>query len=48
MKIYFCPADEAYLARCREAGIARGLFGVPSTGRDAALEALDGYARLLD
>ena len=47
VSIYFCPADEEYIGRCREAGIARGLLPVPSNSRDAALQALDGYAKLL-
>ncbi len=47
VSIYFCPPEEEYIERCREAGIARGLFGMPSDSRDSALAALDGYAKLV-
>lgn len=45
--IYFTPPDPAYLERCREKGVARVLFAVPTAGRDETLRALDSYTPLL-
>jgi alkanesulfonate monooxygenase SsuD/methylene tetrahydromethanopterin reductase-like flavin-dependent oxidoreductase (luciferase family) len=47
VSIYFCPADAAYVDRCRERGITRVLLGAPSAGRDETLAALDAYLPLL-
>ena len=47
VSIYFCPPDPAVVERCRDAGIARVLFPVPSQD-DATVESvLDGYAKWL-
>ncbi len=45
--VFRAPADKAALARCAEAGIARGLLGLPSAGRDEVLRQLDAYAPLV-
>lgn len=47
VSIYFCPADAAYIQRCREHGITRVLLAAPSVGRDEALAALDSYVPLM-
>jgi probable F420-dependent oxidoreductase len=47
VSIYFCPPAEEVVARCREAGITRVLFPVPSAGDDAVRGALDEYAKLI-
>jgi len=45
--IYFCPPDGDVVARCRDAGIARVLFPVPSRPAAALEGVLDGYAKLV-
>jgi probable F420-dependent oxidoreductase len=47
VSIYFCPAEAAYVDRCRERGITRALFAAPSADRDATLAVLDSYRSLL-
>lgn len=47
VSIYFCPPDPDYLERCRDAGIDRVLFAMPSDSRDSALAALDGFAKFV-
>jgi probable F420-dependent oxidoreductase len=44
VSIYFCPPDDATVARCREGGVARVLFPAPSAGSDILLPLLDGWA----
>jgi len=39
--------DREYLDRCAEAGIDRGIFTIPSQGRDEVMSLLDDLARLL-
>jgi len=46
VSIYFCPPDPAVVARCREAGITRVLFPVPSSPDDEVCKALDAFAKL--
>jgi hypothetical protein len=41
------PADAAELARLRERGITRAIFGLPPASRDEILPLLDARARLL-
>lgn len=45
--IYFCPPDAATVDRCREGGLTRLLFPVPSADETTVLSALDAYAKLL-
>ncbi len=45
--IYFCPPAPDVVARCRDAGITRVLFPVPSRPAEEVLGVLDGYAKLL-
>jgi probable F420-dependent oxidoreductase len=47
VSIYFCPPDPALAERCREAGITRVLFPVPSRADAEVRAVLDGYAKLL-
>ena len=44
--VFASPEDERLLASYREAGIDRVLFAVPPDDRDAALQALDRFAKL--
>ena len=39
--------DEAYLVKCRAAGIARVLLPLPSEDSDTVMPVLDQYAKLL-
>ncbi len=48
VSIYFCPPNAETVERCREGGIARVLFPVPSLGDEAVLPILDQYAALID
>ena len=45
--VFRAPSDEAYLEKCRAAGIARVLLPLPSKGSDTVLPLLDQYAKLL-
>ncbi len=45
--IYFCPPDPDTVKRAADAGITRVLFPLPSLSGDAALGAMDGYAKLI-
>jgi alkanesulfonate monooxygenase SsuD/methylene tetrahydromethanopterin reductase-like flavin-dependent oxidoreductase (luciferase family) len=45
--LYFCPPDPDVVKRAEEAGITRVLFPLASVPRDAALVALDTFAKLL-
>jgi probable F420-dependent oxidoreductase len=45
--VFRAPADKAVLDSYAEAGITRGLLGLPSAGRDEVLRLLDDYAPLL-
>jgi probable F420-dependent oxidoreductase len=45
--LYFCPPDPDVVKRAEEAGITRVLFPLASVPRDAALAALDTFAKLL-
>ena len=45
--IYFCPPDPDTVARCRDSGIDRVLFPMPSVDEEAARPVLDGYAALM-
>lgn len=47
LSIYFCPADADVVAQCREAGVTRVLFPVPSVGESDALRTLDELAKLM-
>jgi len=47
ISIYGAPADAAELARLRERGIHRVVFGLPPAGRDEILPLLDARAKLL-
>jgi probable F420-dependent oxidoreductase len=44
VSLYYCPPDPALLARARDAGIARAIFGVPSEPAEKVLPLLDRYA----
>jgi len=46
VSIYFCPPTPEVVERCRDAGITRVLFPVPSAADDAVLATLDAYAKL--
>ena len=46
--IYFCPDDADTVARCRDGGIARVLFGMPSIAGDDAMRRLDEFTALVD
>ena len=46
VSIYYCPPDRALLERLREGGVARAIFGVPSSPRDEVLPLLDRYRGL--
>jgi probable F420-dependent oxidoreductase len=43
VSIYYCPPDRDLLARLRDGGIARAIFGVPSESREKVLPILDHY-----
>jgi probable F420-dependent oxidoreductase len=43
--LYFCPPDPAVIARCREAGIDRLLFPMPSAEPDSVEKLLDEWAK---
>jgi len=43
VSVYYCPPDPELLARMRDAGIARAVFGVPSEPREKVLPLLDQY-----
>jgi probable F420-dependent oxidoreductase len=45
--LFAAKADKNYLARCAAAGIDRGIFTLPSEGRDTVLPLLDKLATLL-
>ena len=45
--IYFCPPDPGLVARCRDAGITRVLFPMPSIAGDAAKKRLEELAGLV-
>jgi probable F420-dependent oxidoreductase len=47
VSIYMCPPVADTVERCRRGAIARVLFPMPSTPRDAALSTLDTYASLI-
>ena len=44
--IYGCPARDEVIARYRDAGVHRLVFGLPPEDRDAALSRLDKMAAL--
>jgi probable F420-dependent oxidoreductase len=48
VSIYFCPADAASVARCRDAGVDRVLFGMPSVPATEADALLDQLAALIE
>jgi probable F420-dependent oxidoreductase len=48
LSIYFCPPDADVVARCRDAGVTRVLFPLPSVAEPDALRTLDQYAKLMD
>ncbi|ANK82777.1 MAG: LLM class F420-dependent oxidoreductase [Rhizobiales bacterium NRL2] len=48
VSVFRAPPDAATLESYREAGIDRVLFDVPDEGRDAVLELLDKYAKLIE
>lgn len=43
VSIYYCPPDRDLLARLRDGGITRAIFGVPSEPREKVLPILDHY-----
>ena len=43
VSIYYCPPDRDLLARLRDGGIARVIFGVPSEASEKVLPILDHY-----
>jgi len=45
VSIYFCPPQAEVVARCREAGITRLLFPVPSADPDGVRRVLDSHAK---
>ena len=47
ISIYYAPPDVGIIADLAEHGIERVAFGVPSEGRDAVLQVLDGYAEVM-
>jgi probable F420-dependent oxidoreductase len=47
VSIYYCPPDRDLLARLRDGGIARAIFGVPSEPREKVLPILDQYRRVV-
>jgi probable F420-dependent oxidoreductase len=46
VSVYMCPAEEAMLERCAEAGVDRAIFLLPSRGPDAVLPLVDAWAGL--
>ena len=40
--------EEDYLNKCREAGVTRVLFQVPSKSKDEVMPLLDQYANLVE
>ena len=46
--VFGCPADRAVIDDYAAIGFTRCVFGVPPTGEDDALRALDGYADVVD
>ena len=46
VSIYFAPAEPALLAKLRDAGVARAIFGVPSEPREKTFPILDRYREL--
>lgn len=48
VSIFACPSSEKTLALCREAGVTRVIYTLPSEPRDGVLRALDGLRRLLE
>jgi probable F420-dependent oxidoreductase len=46
VSIYFCPPDPAVVERCRDGGVTRVLFPVPSADAASVLHTLDNYAKL--
>ncbi|MCC7414012.1 MAG: TIGR03619 family F420-dependent LLM class oxidoreductase [Gammaproteobacteria bacterium] len=47
ISIYFAPPDPALLEKLRDAGIARVIYGVPSSPREEVLPILDQYTALM-
>lgn len=47
VSIYFCPPTPEVVDRCREGGISRILFPVPSADDGAVTGTLDTYAKLV-
>ena len=43
VSVYYCAPDPDLLARMRDAGIARAVFGVPSEPAEKLLPLLDQY-----
>jgi probable F420-dependent oxidoreductase len=48
LSVYAPPPDEAVLARLREAGVDRVVFGLPPAPRDEILPLLDARAKLME
>jgi hypothetical protein len=47
VSIYFAPPDAGLLARLREGGVARAIFGVPPEPPEKVLPILDRYRELV-
>ena len=48
VSLYYCPKDEALLARCREHGLARAIFVVDAADEPTTLAALDEIQALVE
>jgi len=47
VSVFRAPPEEHYLAKCREAGVLRVLFSLPSEGQDVVMPLLDQYTALM-
>ena len=48
VSVFRALPEEDYLNKCREAGVSRVLFQVPSKSKDEVMPLLDQYAKLME